>query len=936
MSGFLATADLQAEWGNLDLCTKSWKEAIHICKKHHLKYIVFCGDGKEVYDPVSIRVIKWWQWAIEYAMGLGITVLYLRGNHDRISTFDVGGSWLSILKRAGAITFDKPDVYDDGCQRFFMLPFAKVKTLREWMGKLLKHKPDPKKDILFFHANLIEGRYSQHGQHSDSGLSVDDLAHTRFRFCIGGDIHLPQRIQGNVYYTGSAFCREWGEVNQRKRYLVVGREHIISVHSKLPRWFDPSVNGFEKSKPSSWEGHRVRIKVSCDASGDYGRRLERARAEAEKNYKGADLYIVPSFRDEKTKDSGISTYDSDEHKIKQYILEMASGRRDNGKLIRYMLHKLSKFAGGLRGKSKVEFLEAWGEYILSFKKLHIDFRRSGIHLVRGENLDRQGKSNGSGKTGYMQTIPIALFGQTFKKQKHDHWSNRWYPKRKSVAGIVMRDERGHVVEIERGRRPTLLSLKIDNHNESTGMKTTDRSGTQSQIEAKTGFTWDTLANAVYMDRTVANAFLSGTNKQRTDVLSRFQNLERFEKALKLVKKDSSENEEKYNYISDKYLRISGSIEECAESLKELKRFQKMQLDSAYEEYKNYKSKLKHFKKKHRHKLKMLKRKEQKLEELHSEALEAVGKYEKKYYTSRERWESAKSWAERIAALKKKDKCPTCYQRIDWDGMKRTRNKATDKIEEAYTQLDRFERRLQYARKNVQLTDGSYSAVQEELSRIEREERNCEMAIKTSYKHYNQLRSEQHAAYSVIGKTKDKLKAFKRKKDKLKARKHKLAKRRLMYEFAAEAFSRDGIPAFLNRQLCPVLNRAADYYADLFSDQEIQVRFDVEGGEFVPQVINAKGGEDIDDQSTGERALAGLIASFALREVAPKTNLLMLDEPAEGLDEQTARQFAKGLIKLKDRFKTIFITTHNKAIESALSAEHKVTITKKGGISRVSV
>ena len=105
-------------------------------------------------------------------------------------------------------------------------------------------------------------------------------------------------------------------------------------------------------------------------------------------------------------------------------------------------------------------------------------------------------------------------------------------------------------------------------------------------------------------------------------------------------------------------------------------------------------------------------------------------------------------------------------------------------------------------------------------------------------------------------------------------------------------------------------------------------------EFVPEVINAKGGERISDQSEGERALAGLISSFALREAAPECGLLILDEPGSGLDSQTARQFARSLKVLNKRFKLILVTTHNENISSALEGEQVLTVRKKNGISHL--
>lgn len=86
---------------------------------------------------------------------------------------------------------------------------------------------------------------------------------------------------------------------------------------------------------------------------------------------------------------------------------------------------------------------------------------------------------------------------------------------------------------------------------------------------------------------------------------------------------------------------------------------------------------------------------------------------------------------------------------------------------------------------------------------------------------------------------------------------------------------------------------------------------------------------------GESAMAGLISAFALREAAPKTNLLILDEPASNLDPESAKQFAKGLLRLKDRYETVIVTTHSPIIEGLLAGETTWTVSKKNGQSQLS-
>ena len=55
-------------------------------------------------------------------------------------------------------------------------------------------------------------------------------------------------------------------------------------------------------------------------------------------------------------------------------------------------------------------------------------------------------------------------------------------------------------------------------------------------------------------------------------------------------------------------------------------------------------------------------------------------------------------------------------------------------------------------------------------------------------------------------------------------------------------------------------------------------------------------------------------------------MLILDEPGHGLDQAAQKQFAKGLLRLKDRFETIIVCTHSSSvIESILSGETTWTV-----------
>jgi DNA repair exonuclease SbcCD ATPase subunit len=156
----------------------------------------------------------------------------------------------------------------------------------------------------------------------------------------------------------------------------------------------------------------------------------------------------------------------------------------------------------------------------------------------------------------------------------------------------------------------------------------------------------------------------------------------------------------------------------------------------------------------------------------------------------------------------------------------------------------------------------------------------------------------------------------------------------MLEYVKKAFQRSGIPLYLSVSLCPLLNKAAEEYSEIFTDGNLKVSFRVEDGEFAVDVVNPVGSSTVEGQSEGESAMAGLIAAFALREAAPKTNMLILDEPGTKLDPEGCKQFARGILRLKDHFETILLVTHSPYISSLLSGETVYTVKKRNGRSRL--
>src|SRR5438309_7157834 len=124
-----------------------------------------------------------------------------------------------------------------------------------------------KHSILVFHEDIQGCSYNLMAK-SDSHFRAEDLYPDKYFCCVGGHIHLRQRVKGNVWYVGSPFGMDWGEANQRKGYLILDtdKQKVFQIDSAIPRLYDPVWPGFEEAKPESWDGAEIRIHVPYDHS----------------------------------------------------------------------------------------------------------------------------------------------------------------------------------------------------------------------------------------------------------------------------------------------------------------------------------------------------------------------------------------------------------------------------------------------------------------------------------------------------------------------------------------------------------------------------------------------------------------------------------------------------------------------------------------------
>lgn len=921
----LVTADFQAEWINLQQCRQAMRQIESLVVEHKLEAVVIAGDLKAHYDPVQIRVIQFWQNAIRRLRKLGVRVLILLGNHDRIGMYTDNQNWLSILRRAGAETFDTADAAQMSDGEIMMLPFiSSVDLFDRVIEDVGKDRWNKQRDVLVFHADVSGCNYNMLGQKSEAKVKIPSR---KFLAAIGGHIHLPQKIGDNTYYVGSPFCCDWGEANQRKRFLLVLGDKIKSVPTDAPGWFDETWPGFYQ--PASWEGAHVRIHVDCEGR-KYRRAVEENYAAARERFLGAIIQVVPEFGDDAVSQGALAVSTTDEDAITGFVTDTLPVGLDGRKVIAFLTHKVRAVQRKRRANEvQLKILGVKATNVLSFKSVECSFDKSGLTLVEGVNHDWMNQSNGAGKSNLTNLIPIAWFGTTFKGQKYDAWA-RQGTKDTATVSLLLEDANRNKIEIQRSRRPSSLKLLVNGKDQSAGMNRSAKEGTQALLDAITGVTWQTLANSVYIDPDVTNAFLRGTKKERADLLYRFQNLERFEVALGLVREAGRKHQASLLYGQAAADVLTGQMDGAREAIETAK--EKLKTPATLHE--EYRSLLVEWRVLHKKKLlawKKMKRTQRILEpkfiwigkEL-SEAEQRRDKIRNKVsLAERRRWE--------VKNLIESGACPTCRQSVD----KKIFSIITKELD---TQIKTLRVKMVAWEKDCHPLMLSHASIEAKIDKTKIDEgaaRNLSGMAYDKLRYLKRQIKEQKDQQRVsLDEARAKYRRLKESRNEYNEYVKSLQAEENFFTYCEHALSRDGLPAFIINQLAAPLTKAAADYSSIFSDGEIQVRFKAEGGGIEPEVVNLHGGSSLGDQSVGELSMASVISAFALREVAPKTNLLILDEPGMGMTAYNLKKLAQGLLKLKSRFESIFVITHSPFLSGELQGERVITIEKKNRISRL--
>jgi hypothetical protein len=929
MSRWILTSDWQTAYENLPACIQSHGQEIMLAKKHNAQGVIDLGDLKDSYNPIEARVLEFQVDRWTSITDNGFDGIVLMGNHDRIGQYDDKRNWFGVFQAMGLAAISRPKLIIKDSVIFGCLPYIqnKKKLIKAAETLWLKAKQygRKKRKVLLFHCD-VAGATLDNGFPSQSTVTASSLLFHKWAYCFGGHIHKRQYLTEHSMYVGNPFCCDWGERNQDKGFVLYDdvKNSVEILPSVVPGWYDYEYLQEHKGKRVS-PGAKIQVAVTCKLSEDYYAAVSSKQEQVLAKYPNTKVYTKTVFIDDKKQEIPIIESSTDDlSKIKSYVAAKASDNLRQEQTVKYLETILAKTSSAARSSEGFKIDSIKARNVLSFKKLDFSFAKQGIVLIVGVNKDWPKHSNGSGKTNFLSMLPIALEGQTLKKQKSDNWLNENSEGKGYVDLTLHRDKTEY--RIYRSRRPTKLKFFVNGRDESESKP----QKTQKAIQTHLGFTLDTLKSSIYIDNSLPKAFIEGTQKDRTALISNFQNLERFKVARDLVAKDVRTTEQTIERLQEDEQEAKNLVASTRQEIKAAKQDSKASIADLKRDVVSTKEKVKRMQDKRD---KYFEDCEPRLSKLQDKIRTTDAKevaVAKEIYKVTDELETHKHKTPISFRL-----CPTCTQRIPRSlrkTMRRNHIAGTKRLRAIFEPL--HEKHQDYIKVKMRYTN-KLSAIKLNMNELSSAVQQGEHQLTTIYKLYKNYKERAEKESGVLKLLRVKLrKAKNRLRHCHQAIKHELADKEMLI-FSLAAFSRDGIPLYLNSLACPLLNKVAEEYSKLFIDGEIQVIFRLNDGELEPLVMNAHGSKSIEGQSAGEMAWAGLITALSLTTaLAPRTNLLVLDEPGFGLDGESAKTFGKKLPLLKGKFETILVVTHNDTIASLLHSDRTIVIEKENKISSI--
>jgi DNA repair exonuclease SbcCD ATPase subunit len=401
-------------------------------------------------------------------------------------------------------------------------------------------------------AKYCFGHFGINGFHMNDSMKyrggLDAALFKDFDLVLSGHFHTPSK-QSNVVYVGAPYGQTFHDVDgMRGFHIFEDGELTFEQYTEAPT-FKKILTNDEPLNPDDIKGNIVRIFFTKDFGTTANQEIIDNVLKCEPLLYSVNFANMDSENEEEI-DTSIEM-DSKEQIVDQFIDEQTFATNINILTLKAMFKKLLRQAGDSKTirattGTKIECIEIGFQNFLSFGSRWQDVPLlDGVNFVTGLDKDKD-KSNGAGKSSFLEAIPFALFGKT-ARDINQHQIINW--KNKKNCQVVFRFKINEdLYEIKRTLKPNKLEIYKDGELMDQDAHKKDY---QSMFEEIFGMDVKMFMSLVHSNVNNSASILSMNKAEKRKFLERMFGLEIYSDMIQLTnEKLRSIEEKKYKIDSD--------------------------------------------------------------------------------------------------------------------------------------------------------------------------------------------------------------------------------------------------------------------------------------------------------------------------------------------------------------------------------------------------
>jgi exonuclease SbcC len=208
--------------------------------------------------------------------------------------------------------------------------------------------------------------------------------------------------------------------------------------------------------------------------------------------------------------------------------------------------------------------------LMTFDDLEFTVTDGVVTVIYGHNKDRaqdKDKSNGSGKSAYMEVIPIGITGSPLRKVKNGEMVQNG--KKSCTIELHLENEQiKETMRIERIFYPKKSSQVMIFLNDVPQNDLVSTPDANKFIEEKLGINGDDLFNYFLLSRSRFKGFLDSSDTEKKDTINRFSNGYMVDEAIEILDSDIKVEDEQVKIAEAAYNQMFGKVEGIRESIQE--------------------------------------------------------------------------------------------------------------------------------------------------------------------------------------------------------------------------------------------------------------------------------------------------------------------------------------------------------------------------------